>query len=307
MRRFTRQPLFHFVVIGSALFIGSSLLASTDRPIIELGTTRIEQLERDFVASLRREPRPSELEALRREAVDEEILVREALSRELHQIDPVVRTRLVRNMRFAGLGGDAADDAALFDQALELGLERSDPIVRRRLVHHMKLEIFDSVELPSSQDVRAHYVAHGDDFVAPAQVRFTHLFLARDEPRATRELLTRLRTDVVAPHVAARASDPFPLGLELPLQTLPQIARSFGVGFAAALRELEPRAWAGPVESAFGTHLVWIHERPPARRLSLGEVATRLEAQLHEERKRAALRETLGALRAQYTVPSQVE
>lgn len=307
MRRFTRQPLVHFVLIGGVLFIGSRLLASADRPVIELGATRIEQLERSFVASLQREPRPSELEALRRDAVDEELLFREALSRGLHRVDPVVRSRLVRNMRFAGLGDETDGDAALFGEALELGLERSDPIVRRRLVHHMKLEIMEPVEVPSSEEVRARHVAHGHDLVAPAQVRFTHLFFSRDGPGPARELLARLRTDSVAPDVAARESDPFALGLALPLQTLPQIARSFGVDFATALQELEPRAWVGPLESAFGTHLVWIHDRRPARRLSLGEVAKQLDQQLYEERRRVALRVALEDLREQYTIRSRVE
>ncbi len=307
MRRFTRQPLFHFVLIGSVLFVGSRLFASVDRPVIELGATRFEQLERSFVASLQREPRPSELAALRREAVDEELLFREALSRGLDRVDPVVRSRLVRNMRFAGLGGEAEADAALFGEALELGLERSDPIVRRRLVHHMKREIFKSVEVPSFEEVRARYVAHGSDLFVPAQVRFTHLFFSRAEPSAARELLTRLRTGSLAPDAAARESDPFALGLALPLQTLPQIGRSFGVGFAAALREIEPRSWAGPLESAFGTHLVWIHERIPAHGLSLGEVAVQLEEQLYEERRRVALRVALEDLRQQYTIRSRVE
>ena len=202
MRRFLRQPLLHFVVIGSALFIGSRLLASTDRPVIELGATRMEQLERSFVASLQREARQSELEALRRDAVDEELLFREALSRGLHRVDPVIRSRLIRNMRFAGLGGEAGGDAALFGEALELGLERSDPIVRRRLVHHMKLEIFESVEPPSFEEVRARYEAQGNGLFAPVQLRFTHLFFSRDGPSTARELLTRLRTESVAPDVA---------------------------------------------------------------------------------------------------------
>ena len=307
MRRFSWQPLFHFVLIGSVLFIGSSLLASADRPVIELGATRFEQLERGFVAALQREPRPNELAALRRAAVDEELLFREALSRGLDRVDPVVRSRLVRNMRFAGLGDQAEGDVALFGQALELGLQRSDPIVRRRLVHHLKREILESVEVPSFDEIRAHYVAHGNDLFAPAQVRFTHLFFSRDGPSAARELLTRLRTDSVAPDVAAGESDPFALGLVLPLQTLPQIARSFGAGFATTLQKLEPRVWAGPLESAFGTHLVWISERRPARRLSLGEVAKQLEEQLYEERRRATLRAALEHLRDQYTIRSGVE
>ncbi len=51
-----------------------------------------------------------------------------------------------------------------------------------------------------------------------------------------------------------------------------EIANMFGQQFAAAVVDLEPGAWGGPIESGYGVHLVFVDERSEARLPELDEV-----------------------------------
>jgi hypothetical protein len=74
--------------------------------------------------------------------------------------DPVVRRRLVDNLRFAGREGD---EAALFGEALALGMDRADPVVRQRLVQRAR-DVLADVGEPSEQQLRDWLQAHEGDF-----------------------------------------------------------------------------------------------------------------------------------------------
>lgn len=61
--------------------------------------------------------------------IDEEILYREALTRQWHLTDSVVRQRLIRNMRF--LNPKTQDDEALIDAADNGGKPQLNTIARK--------------------------------------------------------------------------------------------------------------------------------------------------------------------------------
>jgi hypothetical protein len=50
------------------------------------------------------------------------------------------------------------------------------------------------------------------------------------------------------------------------------VAEQFGEHFAATLAEVPTGQWAGPVTSAYGSHLVFVAQRTGARVLALEEV-----------------------------------
>ncbi len=51
-----------------------------------------------------------------------------------------------------------------------------------------------------------------------------------------------------------------------------QVESSFGRGFADQLAELPTEEWSGPIESAFGLHLVFVEKRTEGRLPALSEV-----------------------------------
>ena len=62
------------------------------------------------------------------------------------------------------------------------------------------------------------------------------------------------------------------LPFELPLTGKSSIAQTFGPEFADALDKMPVGAWAGPVVSGYGSHLVMVMERKAGRVPALPEV-----------------------------------
>ena len=232
-------------------------------------------------------------------AGDEDGLVQAALARGLERDDPVVQARVLRNMRF--LAGEAADSAALYRDAERLGLATSDLVVRRRLIERMRMLLqepaFDGE--PTETELQTYLDRHAARFATPPRLRLSHVFLSRARRGAALAadagaLLERLRPADV--ERAAALGDPMPVPAELAAVSQQDLTRLFGGAFAAAAFALEPGGWRGPLRSAYGLHLVWVHERVPAATPVLADVRAAVRAAVREERAAAALQAGLQAL-----------
>jgi hypothetical protein len=183
----------------------------------------------------------------------------------LDRADPVVRARLVRNLRFLGHEGN---DATLVREALALGMDRSDVVIERRLAERMAAQLRASAlrEPPSDAALRQWYEQNGGRWRQPPAVSFSHAFVSRERHGASaearaRDLLEALRTDRIEPADAPRRGDPFLLGAHVPLRSAPDLAHQFGRAFADAVTALAPGQWSGPIASSYGFHLVWVREQ----------------------------------------------
>ncbi len=306
MKRVLRAPTLHFLVLGGLLFLGSGPRPASRGRII---------LTADDVARLRREwtlangvaPGPAAEAALVAEAVDDDILQREALAAGLDRTDGAVRERLVRLGGF--LGEEPEGEAALERQARSLGLERSDLVIRRHLVQMMRLAArrVPPSELPSDAELERWLAAHAEEFVTPDRVRLTQVYLSRERrgdalaPDAER-LLADLRRDGVGPDAAAARGDPFLRGAETGPVSREELERTFGQAFADGSWAAEAKRWVGPLPSPWGVHLVWIQERLPATLPPLEAVRGRVVHRVLEERGAELARTRLDALRARYDV-----
>jgi parvulin-like peptidyl-prolyl isomerase len=76
----------------------------------------------------------------------------------------------------------------------------------------------------------------------------------------------------------------------------------FGDDFAHAIEAATPGQWTGPVESAYGLHLVLVTARLPASRPDLTAVRPQVERELTAERRGAALDSLYRRLLAKYSV-----
>jgi hypothetical protein len=205
------------------------------------------------------------------------------------------------------LGEAPADAKALERQARALGLHQRDPIVRRHLATLMRglLSRLEPADWPDEADLAAHLAAHADRFALPARLRLSHVYLSRDRrgdalPSDARHLRQALVRNAVDPAAAADLGDPFPLGSVELLASERELDATFGPGFATALRELEPGAWSAPVASAYGLHLVLVHERLPAQPAPLAQVRGRVLHRVLAERRQARLRARLAGLHERY-------
>ncbi|MDY6945357.1 MAG: peptidylprolyl isomerase [Pseudomonadota bacterium] len=95
--RWTREPLFHFILIGAVLFGVDSLIAgrADDPNLIQLDAEANAEIQRVFAASRGREPNAEELRALQQVWLDNEVLYREGLNLGLDQGDKAIRERVI--------------------------------------------------------------------------------------------------------------------------------------------------------------------------------------------------------------------
>jgi hypothetical protein len=231
---------------------------------------------------------------------DEEVLLEQALALGLDRRDPFVRARLAGLAELARTGG--VEDAAELERAARrLGLERHDLVVRRHLVQAMELALArgGARRWPSEAELAAHLAAHPARYAQPARWRFRHVFFARDRwggdaAAAAQAAAAELARAGTSPPVAA--GDAFLAGTTF-AATAPDVARTFGPAFAAALDGLPAGRWAGPVESAYGWHVVWLDAHTPSTVPPLDAVRSRAVHAVLAEQAAARLADRLARVR----------
>ncbi len=230
-------------------------------------------------------------------ASDDDVWFHEALLRNDHRTDAIVRRRLARNMRFAS-SDDPRDDAELVDEAIALGMHESDLVVRRRLIQKMKLRIHEQVRRvpPTEAELLDYLEANARRFTEPERVRVTHVYF-RDAARAEAS-----RAALTTPDALDGIGDPLPIPRHLPPHSQAELGRQLGPKFAAEVLGASDGVWQGPFESAYGVHFVWIRERRPAMRSALETVRSEVREGLLYERAEAAVAAEIVALRDKHGV-----
>jgi hypothetical protein len=262
-----REPLLHFLLIGAALFAAYAWQSrggeDAASPQVRLADSDVRWLKETFALEHQREPSASELQGLVRDFVKEEMLAA---------------------------------------QAQELGLDKDDIVVRRRLAQKMTFLLQDESAraVPSDDDLRRLYEAQRNHppseegqvralFTRP-RISFVQIFFSRDK-RAdaaadARAALAELsRPDTTPP------PDPGDVGAiksEFRNVDARALANQLGTKFAAAVFDLVPGAWQGPIESSHGVHLVRVSARLPGELRPFDEVKGELVEMWHDERQRAS-------------------
>jgi hypothetical protein len=315
LRRFAGRPLVHFVLFGALLLVtrhqlAGGELASADaaprRDPVVISRERARELAAEFQRRGNGAPSEAQRRALVEQAVDEEVLLREARVLGLALGDRSIRRRLVEKMRLVGDRPGRREEALVRD-AHALGLD-DDVVIRRLLVEKMRIELRRGAAdaAITDADLAAYLERHRAELEQPARLTFTQLFLAADSrgphlDADARRMLTRLRSDASTDAVAA-LSDPFPLGAQLRAYTHAQLLGRFGKPFAEAVAHLAPGAWSGPIASPFGMHLVRVDEHVPARLPAIDEVRPALTRAVAREQAQHRLARGIARLRELYEV-----
>jgi hypothetical protein len=119
MKRLLYEPLFHFLLIGAALFglyglMSSGQHAAASSKEIRLSLSEITQLTQLYQSQWRRPPTPEEFGRMVENKVQEEVLYREAVAMGLDKDDTIVKRRMAQKMRFLAedVGGGACSRRA---------------------------------------------------------------------------------------------------------------------------------------------------------------------------------------------------
>jgi peptidyl-prolyl cis-trans isomerase C len=271
MKKLLKEPLLHFVVLGTALFAlnawregEKSVEAQQAR--IEISEGTIAWLSEGFARQWHRAPDANELRGVVNDHIREELLHREALA---------------------------------------LGLDRNDTIVRRRMAQKIEFltqDIAAAVE-PDDAALRAFFDANAGRYAKAALVSFRHVFFSK-ERRGTRvdadagEALNALRQGASDETVG----DPFLREYAFANADADQIAAALGREFATAVAELPAGEWRGPVASSYGVHLVHISERTDSQPVAFEAVREAVARDFTEERRRAANGEFVAHLKTKYHI-----
>lgn len=272
MKRILREPLLHFLLLGAVIFAGYNLVSkhtSTEPGKIVVTQGQLSSLWEGFVRTRQREPNQEEWEGLIRQRVREEVYYREALA---------------------------------------LGLDKDDTIIRRRLQQKMEF-VSDDVSAraqPTDAELNAYLQANPDSFRPADKCTFQQVFLNTDKrgknlKSDVAQLLAQLnheggKTDI------SKVGDAIMLDKQYNALPLREVSNLFGDEFAKTLGGLPLNHWQGPVESAYGVHLVFVVERSGGQVPALADVRDAVRREWEEARRLEAKDKFYRELLKQYRV-----
>ena len=263
--------MLHFLLIGAALFVAYSLLSARDetpRDAIVVAAGKIEHLATLFARTWQRPPTRTELK---------------------------------------GLINDYLHEEAAYREGMAIGLDRDDTIIRRRIRQKLEFiteDIASQIE-PSDDQLAEYLAAHTDQFRVNPRLTFKQVYLNSDGrgdsiDADARELLIAFKGD---PSIdASTLGDHILLEYGYTDVSMREIANMFGQQFAAAVVDLEPEVWSGPIESGYGVHLVFVDERREARLPELDEVRDQVRREWDNARRVDATEMFFSNLLARYEI-----
>lgn len=226
MRKWWREPLVHFILIGALLFVGHHFWAkhiSKGDYTIFVSEAEIQRQAQIFASENQRQPTDEDIQGLIFAHVEEQILMREAE---------------------------------------RLGLDADDTIIRRRLAQKMRFMINEDTPpaLPNEAALKDWFEDNTALFVQPEQRAFTHVYFSPGE-HADVDTAARTALGAITNDNWKSMGDPFIESNTLGLIDAPGLTRKYGKNFTDNLFALPPDArWQGPIASAFGMHLVRIDD-----------------------------------------------
>jgi len=272
--KFLREPLLHFLIIGTAIYALFAVFAEptpeADDKTIVVSAAEVEYMQTSWQQRWNRPPTKDELDGLIQQYIRETVLYREALTMGLNQHDQVIRRRLAQKLEFL-----AKDLVALAP--------------------------------PTEDELQAYFEAHQDRYQEPARYTFTQVFIDPDKRGdATLPDAEKIKATLIAQGDAIE--DPGALGDGFMLQTYyPQkdpgeIQKLFGSGFTESLIGLTPGQWHGPVLSGYGTHVVYVSDVTVPPPPVFAEVRERVVEEWTAERSEELNEAFYTSLRDSYTV-----
>lgn len=268
MAKLFKEPFVRFLLLGLLLFIGNGIwerhVKKSDHTII-VDTAEMERQAVIFASENRRQPSDEDLQALLFAYVEEEVLVREAQ---------------------------------------RMGLGENDTIIRRRLAQKMRFLIEDTgtLNLPDESELENWFNDNRAQFVEPERRQFKHIYLSPEKHGNNLQTDAQSLLGDVNDENWKSLGDPFMLNREFENVDQTAIERLFGQQFAKSLFSLDGSSWQGPIESAFGLHIVRIEKTVPERQPDFAEVRPSVERSWRDKMRRTQNNDRLKELISKYEV-----
>ena len=271
MKRWLKEPLLHFALLGALIFAVNAWRAR-QRPAenaarkIEVTAGTIAWLREGFTRQWHREPDADDLRGLVNDYLREEVLYREALA---------------------------------------MGLDRDDSIVRRRMAQKMEFLTQDiaAAAEPDDAALRKFFEENAARYAKAARVSFRHVFFSKERRRAN---LEKDAHEALAALVKGASDetmgDPFLREHEFTGANADEIAAALGREFAEKVTIMPAGEWRGPFASSYGVHLVRVTERGESQAVAFETVRDEVARDFSDERRRTANQDFLERLKAHYRI-----
>jgi peptidyl-prolyl cis-trans isomerase C len=275
VRRWLREPLLHFLVIGAALFAAYAALNrdpndKKDQRRIVLTENDLSQMTIATLAQGHPAPTMEQMRRLLEAKIREEVLYREALG---------------------------------------MGLDKDDIIVKRRMLQKMDFLAEDLSDLrePSREELQAWFKSNAQRFAYPPRISFRHLYFSFDKhgthtAEVAAAVLGQIAGKPADSSAAAGFADPFMFQDYYADRSPDQVGSVFGAEFARSLFGLTPGAWQGPVESGFGWHLVFVDSLTTGRVPEFVEIEAEAKSEWIKDQRVAFKRKAYEAMKARYRI-----
>ncbi|MFC1777345.1 peptidyl-prolyl cis-trans isomerase [Pseudomonadota bacterium] len=272
MTRWLKEPLFHFLLIGAGLFMLYGWQSDDDAiqpDQIIFTEAKIDQLINLWERKWQRLPSQRELQALIEQQIREEVLYREALA---------------------------------------IGLDKNDQVVRRRMSQKMEFISNDLASLaePDDEQLQSYLDEHTQKFSIPRRISYSQVYLNAsqrgDQIDAEAEKLLEELSESAIDVDISMLGDAFMGGYSFNDETDFGVSRLFGQAFAQQIFKMPVGQWAGPVESAYGLHLVRVDSRTDSRLPLLEQVRDKVRVEWVAEQQRKTNDMLYSELRKRYEI-----
>lgn len=269
--RIAREPFFHFILLGAAMFAINHHLEERSRfTQITITREQVRGIAENYRLQYGGLPSPQQLEALVDNFAKEEIF---------------------------------------YHEALKLGLDGDDEIIRRRLVQKyefLQQDLATPAE-PTQSQLLDYYHQHLDQYRRPQTVTFTHVYFSPDlrGENGAREAAQALGSNLNFQGLsrAVDQGDRFPGTYDFAALSREELARVFGKeGLAEAIFNVEANHWSTPLRSGFGWHTVYVSARQPGRQAAFDEAREDVRRDYIETERNRRNDETLVKLRKSFEI-----
>lgn len=286
-KKLLRDPLIHFAILGALIYW---LINTLSPSLNDLDSQTIRISESDLVTYLQN-----------RDQVFDSALYKKKLASYSPEQRAFAQAQFVQQ-------------EVLFREAKKLGLDQNDQLLRRRLIQKIKyfLEGLSSATTTvEAVQVDAFYAEQKQHYLKPATVSFSHIFYKAEnakDPSATKRAMQALNSHTLKQvMLSPSSSDHFPYHRHYVDKSESQISRHFGREFAQALFSLDAKSeqWQGPIESAYGQHLIMVNNKTAANVPPLSDIAERVTEDLQRKLQTEELQKQIDQLIAQYQIVAE--
>lgn len=225
MKKILKEPFLHFILIGAAMFLlyGIANKNTESKNTIIINDFDVSSIISKWEMQWKRAPTEKELQNLIGLNIKQEVFYQEALKMNLDHNDEIIKRRLAQKMQFL-----SNDIAAMIE--------------------------------PTDENLKTYYKEHADKYLTPPTYSLYQITFSPDNRKDNyKDALETLKQFPNATFDEMKSwGDALPFNYYFEDINANELGLQLGSKFPEGLKKVAIKHWAGPVQSGFGFHLVYI-------------------------------------------------